>query len=364
MRAALDRLLAGGNGTRGALVNIEGLGALYEHNADVALPPASAIKITTGGAALLRLGGEHRFVTTVRAASEPSGGFVRGDLIVQGVGDPSFTNADLRSLASDVAATVKSISGDVVLDAGNYAAPTKNPGWKEKFTPFEVGLLSSFMIAGNHRADAATLNDPDLANLALFRAALIKAGVSIAGTTRRGVTPEATVVVASHSSRQLFELVAKTLKDSENTYAEQLLRAVGGGSTARGIDRITAIFADAELRAPVQSDGSGLSSNDRATARQLVAWLRLIDRSPVSAAMRSSLAVACGDGTMKGRLCATAADKRVWAKTGTLDFVRTIAGYGTTASGRSFTFAILLNNVPNGRVVIDQSIAAVAGFTG
>ena len=96
----------------------------------------------------------------------------------------------------------------------------------------------------------------------------------------------------------------------------------------------------------------------------LVAWLRLLDRSPVSTAMRSSLAIACGDGTMKGRLCTTAAEKRVWAKTGTLDFVRTIAGYGTTVNGRSFTFAILLNNVPNGRVVIDQAIAAVAGFTG
>ncbi len=364
LRVALDAALGTGAGTRSALVNMEGLGPVYERNADTALPPASVIKITTGGAALLRLGPDHRFVTSVWASTAPVVGTVRGDLIVRGAGDPSLTQADVGALAVDVAASVKSVSGDLVLDDRGFDAATKNPGWKDKFTPFEVGLLSSFMIAGNHRADSATLADPDLANLALIRNALTKAGVEITGGTRRGVATDSAVTIASHSSRGLGDLVAKMLKDSENTYAEQILRAVGGGSTTRGVQRIGATFGEADLRAPIQADGSGLSANDRATARQLVAWLRLIDRSPVSGAMRASLSVACGDGTLRSRLCATPADKRVWAKTGTLDYVHTIAGYGMTASGRTFTFAILLNNVPNGRVLIDQAIASVAGFIG
>ena len=364
LRVALDAALGTGAGTRSALVNMEGLGPVYERNADTALPPASVIKITTGGAALLRLGPDHRFVTSVWASTAPVVGTVGGDLIVRGVGDPSLTQADVRSLAVEVAASVKSVSGDLVLDDTGFETATKNPGWKDKFTPFEVGLLSSFMIAGNHRADLATLADPDLANLTLIRNALTKAGVQIKGSTRRGVADDTAVTIASHSSRGLSDLVAKMLKDSENTYAEQILRAVGSGSTKRGVERISATFGEADVRAPIQADGSGLSANDRATARQLVAWLRLMDRSPVSGAMRASLSVACGDGTLRSRLCATPADKRVWAKTGTLDYVHTIAGYGTTASGRTFTFAILLNNVPNGRVLIDQAIASVAGFIG
>ena len=345
-------------------MSIEGLGAVYELDPDAPLPPASTIKVTTGGAALLRLGPDFRFVTQVKASEHVVGKELNGDLIVRGAGDPNLTSRDLNDLATEVASQMRTVRGNLVLDTAGYDPATKNPGWKTKFTPFEVGLLSAFMVGGNHRGDAATLLDPDLANLRLFRDALTKAGVSVLGGSVRGSASAAATLVASHTSPTLATLVSRMLKDSENTYAEQLLRAVGSGSTTNGVDRLRILFSGADLTAPTQSDASGLSGLDRASARQLVGWLRHLDRSAVSDTFRSSLSVACVDGTLKGRLCNTPAAQHVWAKTGTLDSVRTIAGYGRTASGRAFTFAILLMNVANGRALIDQAITSVAGFTG
>jgi D-alanyl-D-alanine carboxypeptidase/D-alanyl-D-alanine-endopeptidase (penicillin-binding protein 4) len=43
---------------------------------------------------------------------------------------------------------------------------------------------------------------------------------------------------------------------------------------------------------------------------------------------------------MKG----TAAESRVWAKTGTLSNVRTLSGYVITAAGEPLAFAMLANN--------------------
>jgi D-alanyl-D-alanine carboxypeptidase/D-alanyl-D-alanine-endopeptidase (penicillin-binding protein 4) len=99
-----------------------------------------------------------------------------------------------------------------------------------------------------------------------------------------------------------------------------------------------------------------------------VAWLEAMDRLPSHVALRSALAVACGDGTLRTRLCGTAAAGRLAAKTGTLPGVVTLAGYTTsTATGKKVTFAIMLANARNtgaARAAVDRAAAAVATFPG
>ena len=74
----------------------------------------------------------------------------------------------------------------------------------------------------------------------------------------------------------------------------------------------------------------------------------------------------CVDGTLRSRMCKTAAASRVQAKTGALDNVVGISGYTTTVSGRSVTFSILLNAVPSAtraRAAADLALAAISAAT-
>ena len=51
----------------------------------------------------------------------------------------------------------------------------------------------------------------------------------------------------------------------------------------------------------------------------------------------------------------------------TLDFVRVLAGYTTTRSGRQVWFAFMLNGCGNGlscRAAIDRAVIAIASYTG
>ncbi len=73
---------------------------LEEHGADLALPPASVAKAPTALYALFSLGLEHRFATRVLArGGSIRNGTLRGDLVLQGGGDPALQTAELAALA-------------------------------------------------------------------------------------------------------------------------------------------------------------------------------------------------------------------------------------------------------------------------
>ena len=89
------------------------------------------------------------------------------------------------------------------------------------------------------------------------------------------------------------------------------------------------------------ADGSGLSRTDLVTPRGLVALLAAMDRHPHAAAFRDSLPIAGVDGTLEKRMRGTAAEKRVLAKTGTLQLANALAGYVTTTRGERLAFALV-----------------------
>jgi len=78
-----------------------------------------------------------------------------------------------------------------------------------------------------------------------------------------------------------------------------------------------------------QVDGSGLSREDRVTARAITALLeRVLGAEPSSAQLyRASLAVMGQKGTLEERLRGTVAEGRVHAKTGWIAGVSCLSGY-------------------------------------
>jgi D-alanyl-D-alanine carboxypeptidase/D-alanyl-D-alanine-endopeptidase (penicillin-binding protein 4) len=356
----------------GTEIHLGGVGTVVSRNAGWALPPASTQKLPVAVSLLLATDPGRRLETEVRVTERVTDeGVVRGDLVLVGGGNPVLRTADLAALAREVrAAGIRWVEGDVWADDSRYDRVRRAPGWKPSFVPTHVGPLSALAVDGNAwRRDAAFLADPVSANLAKFRALLVKAGVGVPGASRIGRADADSDVIAVHRSPTIAQLVTLMLKDSNNLIAEMLTKELGytvaRGTTAAGLAAVQQQGSRFGIMRAPMADGSGLSAYDRQSPAGQVRWLRSAADTSVGPLIRSSLPVACGDGTLRWRMCRTAAAGRVRAKTGTLAGVRTLAGYAVTRSGRPVTFAIQLSGVHNGlaaRTAIDKAVVAVASY--
>jgi D-alanyl-D-alanine carboxypeptidase/D-alanyl-D-alanine-endopeptidase (penicillin-binding protein 4) len=159
---------------------------------------------------------------------------------------------------------------------------------------------------------------------------------------------------------------------SENFYAEMLVKDLGGsfgsaGSTPAGVAVVRSTMSNSIGIKPRIVDGSGLSRQDRTTARQLVNLLDKVDETPeIAAPFSDSLPRFGREGTLKKRLRGSAASKRCAAKTGTLIGVSSLSGYCTTPAGATIAFSILSNRVNAGVVKHseDKLVKAIAAYTG
>lgn len=102
---------------------------VVSHNAEVALNPASTMKLVTTYAGLQLLGPAYRWPTEVYRDGELKDGVLHGDLILKGYGDPYFMAADLWRLLNRLRQTgVQDIRGNLVLDKTYFAARNDDPG--------------------------------------------------------------------------------------------------------------------------------------------------------------------------------------------------------------------------------------------
>lgn len=156
-----------------------------------------------------------------------------------------------------------------------------------------------------------------------------------------------------------------TNKVSQNLHAELLLRRVGrqegSGSIADGLAAVRAMLERAGVpRAGFDfSDGSGMSTYNRVAPRAMVVFLRWAAGQPWGTAWRSSLPVGGVDGTLARRFGGTALEKRIFAKTGTLNASSALSGYMIAKSGRTLLFSVYANDIPEGARATDAMDAAL-----
>ena len=189
--------------------------------------------------------------------------------------------------------------------------------------------------------------------------------------------------IATHTSPRLAAIVRQTNEDSNNLYAEHLLRTMGS-YVYQGTDLPTgSAFAGYAAMEPLLdrldidplsfrvADGSGLSALNRLTPVGIVSLLRGMRDHPDRATSRAfveSLPVGGRTGTLKRRYRSGDARGNVRAKTGYISGVRTLSGYVTSAAGHTIAFALLCNNytVSTSRVnqAQDQIVELLADFEG
>ncbi|WP_312318453.1 serine-type D-Ala-D-Ala carboxypeptidase [Atlantibacter hermannii] len=103
--------------------------AIDYHSQQMALP-ASTQKVITALAALLQLGPDYRFTTTLESRGTQENGVLNGDLILRFGGDPTFKRQDLRNLVTALKKTgIQEIKGNVLIDTSVFASHDKAPGW-------------------------------------------------------------------------------------------------------------------------------------------------------------------------------------------------------------------------------------------
>ncbi|HEX8064489.1 MAG TPA: D-alanyl-D-alanine carboxypeptidase/D-alanyl-D-alanine-endopeptidase [Allosphingosinicella sp.] len=171
--------------------------------------------------------------------------------------------------------------------------------------------------------------------------------------------------LASLTPPPLAADIELTNKVSQNLHAELLLRRVGrkagSGSIADGLAAVRAMLAKAGVpRAAFDfSDGSGMSTYNRVAPRGMVIFLRWAAGQPWSPAWRASLPVGGVDGTLARRFKGTALEKRIFAKTGTLNASSALSGYMIAKSGRTLLFSAYANDIPEGAAATSAMDAAL-----
>jgi D-alanyl-D-alanine carboxypeptidase/D-alanyl-D-alanine-endopeptidase (penicillin-binding protein 4) len=104
---------------------------LYERSADLAMIPASNMKLIVSATALDQLGPDFTFVTKVFACGPVTGqGVIDGDIALVGGGDPVLETRDLMCLAKELRAKgIKKITGDVIVDDSLFDDKRLGTAW-------------------------------------------------------------------------------------------------------------------------------------------------------------------------------------------------------------------------------------------
>ncbi len=185
--------------------------------------------------------------------------------------------------------------------------------------------------------------------------ALESQGVSVAQTaisTRSEQNPEPEL--AAVASPPLKELLKPTNQNSNNLYAEVLLKTLGVTYADEPID--DASTAGGEAVASVLgtlgvdpetlrlADGSGLSRHNLVTPLAMVNTLQAMAVHPEADVFSDSLAVTGLSGTLRNRLGHTVLKGRVQGKSGALTGNVSLSGYLQPPEHKPVVFSILINH--------------------
>jgi D-alanyl-D-alanine carboxypeptidase len=186
----------------------------------------------------------------------------------------------------------------------------------------------------------------------------VRKAVAVNGKKRRKSRRKTTVLARQsmeiRDKRELFDILHDMNVHSRNVTAQNLADSLGEerfgspGSRTKGNRAVCSFLNSLDLPSgeAVIADGCGLARGNRITARFIAHYLYQVSKKPWFDRFRETLPRPGLEGTVK-RIGYT--DQRFRVKTGHLDDVFALAGYGVNSAGREFSFAFIVNS-KNGRV--------------
>ena len=415
LKRALSRAMSGAGSHSGAFVMDADSGrTMFSRRGGTPRILASNTKLFTSAAVLARYGRSSSLATMlIGSGSLQPNGTWEGSIYLRGGGDPTFGSRSFAGSAYGSSASVEtladqldragftSVTGSVIGDESSFDSLRGGPSSGYGISVY-VGPLSALGFdrgLANPSGSAFQRNPPLFAATRLDQA-LSARGISVRGKPRAGTAPDNAVELGEARSPDVGRLLFLQNKDSDNYFAETLLKGLpmvpsSGGSLRRsgaampvtptpGAPYAPAATTPAQVgttkagaRAAVAYahslgvkaqlvDGSGLSRSDRASPREMVRLLRALRSRPGFSALYASLPIAGRDGTLASRMRSGPAHGRCRAKTGTLSDVSALSGYCISRSGRTLVFSVLNNgaNIYTARSVQDRVAQALAGYRG
>src|SRR5438132_1361451 len=234
----------------------------------------------------------------------------------------------------------------------------------------ELRVWGEFPLGARPFSAYLSVPNPALWAATLFKQALVTRGITVDGESssrdfrvaeKDRFDPQKALEMAHLDSESLGEIIHRTNKESNNLYAELILRTLGKerGATApdpdprknrqRGDDEAGLAVIKLWLSQHQIStdglglrDGCGLSRLDLVTPDATASLLEAIAKTNSASTFHDSLPVAGRDGTLSARLHREAG--RIYAKTGSLTYDHSLSGYATTENGQVLVFAIFCND--------------------
>ena len=401
--------------------------ALFVRRERRAAIPASTFKLLVAVTALQTLGPDYRFETKLEALDEPHNGTLDGDLYLVGSGDPSLTADVLRGGVGVLARQgVTDVTGSVIADATLFGGREINPAWEPDDLQYDYaagtsalsldegtvefhlvpegvgaparidvrppseavrvrgGVLTGysttmsidraadrndFSFAGGIAVNAEQsfyrpVIDQPLYVAGVARSMLRARDITVEAGAKTGVAPSVATVLWKHESAPLRTLLNHMLFESDNHYAEQLLRAVGAHAGAPGTELSGAAVERAVfelLGAPTDGlrvvDGSGHAPTDRVAPIDLATLLARANLVATGNVLFHDLPRVGIEGTVR-RHDVTTALGRARAKSGHINDVDALAGYVDTRRHGRVAFAILVNDPRADDGPVDDGIDA------
>ena len=404
----------------------------YKRNSDKLFRPASNMKLFTTAAGLLLLGDDYKFSTLIYANGSVDGSTLKGNLIIQGGGDPTisgrFFDGDIYKVYNDWADSlikmgIDEIDGNIIGDDNLFDDVGLGNGWawdnesywfsapsgalsfndncvdivvtvdpkskkanvsispntkyvaiikdiyvvpKDSVTSIDVyrergtnviNVFGTIKVDSDSVKTFATINNPTQYSVVVLKEVLEKKGIKIKGYAADIDDLDGPIdysnmeLLFSYYSPVLRDIIKAINKNSQNFFAEQLLKVIGlekegHGTAENGVKAIQNVLTDMGINpeSVIMVDGSGLSQLDLITPRSIVALLNYMYKSKYFIPFYNSLPIAGVDGTLGTRMKGTSAENRVRAKTGFLEYVRSLSGYAFTGDNEPVAFTIIVNN--------------------
>jgi serine-type D-Ala-D-Ala carboxypeptidase/endopeptidase (penicillin-binding protein 4) len=368
---ALQRALKQGLGKTGhqtgaLVVDLTTGQTLFSQTPNTGRLPASVEKLYTTSTALLRLGPNATFTTSILGVgSRDPNGVWDGTLYLRGGGDPTFgsvgfdqswygtgTGTTMRTLIGALlrATGITAVDGRIVGDESYWDSVRGTPATgfgRNSEVEGELSALAYDRGFTNNQGTAFQFH-PALYAAQQFEGGLRAFGVKVAGVpVSAGRAPASATVLASVQSPRLSTLIQLTNTPSDNYLAESLLKDIGARLGGAGTTAAGAAVVRAELQSkfdinPRLNDGSGLSRYDLTTPTQVVTLLKAMT---TNSQFVDSLALMGETGTLQTEALGTIAVGDCRGKTGTLHDVANLAGYCTAKDGDTLAFAFLANGL-------------------
>lgn len=357
--SALDQFKAMDNA--GLLVVSEAGNELMNKRGEDAFIPASTTKIVTGFLALEHWGEDHQFTTDFFYDD------ARNILWVQGSGDPFLVSEEIAVIAENLAARlseqgVSELAG-IGLDMQLFANQLVLPGTGSTNNPYDAvpsAIAANFNTVNIKKvngtvvsAEAQTPLTPYAASMAnrfkkgklrvntgrnprhagryfaeLLSAFLAQNNIAVAKKMVFGSAPDATVFYQHQNSKTVGEVVQPMMKYSTNFIANQLILMLAAEHYGAPVDSDkvqrylqTQLAEKLDWQSTRFEEGAGLSRNNQVSPAQLVQLL---------------------EAFRPYRHLLPEVEPGVFAKSGTLSGVSTLAGY-IVVDGQWHSFALMMN---------------------